>query len=50
MSRVKAGSVTRSRHKKILKRAKNSIGSILCEIDLEKVDFYRRRIPAMTEF
>ena len=35
---------------KILKRAKNSIGSISCDIDLEKVNFYRKRIPAMTEF
>ena len=35
---------------KILKRAKNSIGAISCDIDLEKVNFYRKRIPAMTEF
>ena len=35
---------------KILRRAKNSIGSISCDIDLEKVNFYRKRIPAMTEY
>jgi nitrilase len=35
---------------KILCRAKNSIGSISCDIDLEKVNFYRKRIPAMTEY
>ena len=35
---------------KILKRAKNSIGSISCDIDLEKVNFYRKRIPAMTKY
>ena len=35
---------------KILKRAKNSIGSISYDIDLEKVNFYRKRIPAMTKF
>ena len=34
----------------ILKRAKHSIGSISCNIDLEKVNFYRKRIPAMTEY
>ena len=35
---------------KILKRAKNSIGSISYDIDSEKVNFYRKRIPAMTKF
>ena len=35
---------------KILKRAKHSIGSISCDIDLEKVSFYRKRIPAMTKY
>ena len=35
---------------KVLKRAKNSVGSILCDIDLEKVNFYRKRIPAMTKY
>ena len=35
---------------KILRRAKNSIGSISCDIDLGKVNFYRKRIPAMTEY
>ena len=34
----------------ILKRAKHSIGSISCNIDLDKVSFYRKRIPAMTEY
>ena len=33
---------------KILKRAKHTIGSISCDIDLEKVDLYRKKIPAMT--
>ena len=35
---------------KILKRAKHSIGSISCDIDLEKLKFYRKRIPAMTDY
>jgi len=35
---------------KILKRAKHSVGLISCDIDLEKVNFYRKRIPAMTEY
>jgi len=35
---------------KVLKRAKHSIGSISCDIDLEKVIFYRKRIPAMTKY
>ena len=35
---------------KVLKRAKHSTGSISCDIDLEKINFYRNRIPAMTKY
>ncbi len=33
---------------KVLKKAKHSVCTITCEIDLEKINFYRKRIPAMT--
>ena len=42
--------VSNNKNAYILKRAKNSIGSISCDINLEKVNFYRKRIPAMTEY